>query len=219
MTRPDNQPEHAPAAATSPFEIYTPADVRALIETCPLAWVCSASGREASLLPLVGVFDEEDALVELIGHFGRANPLHAALLADRRATILFKGPDAYIDPSMAGKRDWGPTWNYAQAQIEADITIDADLTAEALDRLIAHVERARDRPWSADELGDRYDSLVRHIIGFRARVTKVRARFKLGQDEAVATLHHILDTMPDAELARWMRRFNAKRLGDGLQGD
>ncbi len=198
--------------ALSPFEKYADSDVRLLIESCPLAWVCA--GGEASLLPLVGVFDSEDRLVELIGHFSRANPLGAALTKVPQATILFTGPAGYVSPSQAGRRDWAPTWNYAQLRIEAEVDVSAEMTAQALDILIEKMEAGRPEPWRAAELGERYEKLLPKIIGFRARPTAVAAKFKLGQDERPETLRAILSNMQDDELAAWMKRFNQQRLGD-----
>ncbi len=39
------------------FERYGADDIRHLIDQYPLAWVVTPDGEEASLLPLVGVFD------------------------------------------------------------------------------------------------------------------------------------------------------------------
>lgn len=195
----------------SRFENYRPGDVRHLIEQYPLAWVIGAGGEEASLLPLVGVFDEEDRVTELIGHFALTNPLGDAFAQNPRGTILFKGADAYISPSLADRRDWGPTWNYAQVRIQAAMTVDPDLTASAVALLVEHVERHQPEPWRATELGERYDRLIRQIVGFRARVERLDATFKLGQTETPDTLQAILSNLTDPELVRWMRRFNPAR--------
>ncbi len=196
------------------FERFDGADVRKLVEDYPLAWVCGGgvADMEASLLPLIGRFDEQGALVELIGHLMRSNPLHAALAADPRATILFQGPDSYISPEHAGLRDWGPTWNYAQIKIRADVTFDDDLTEPSLDLLIAAMEKGRLQPWSKEELGERYRAMLGRIIGFRATVTDLSGKFKLGQDEGKEALAAIVGTLPDKAMVAWMRRFNGGRL-------
>lgn len=201
------------AAPVSVWERYDDADVRALVDAYPLAWVCGGSGDaiEASLLPLVGVYDDAGRLIELIGHLAKSNPLHAQLAGDPRATILFKGPDAYVSPEHAGRRDWGPTWNYAQARIGAMVQFDDALTDLSLEVLTQAVEAGRAAPWSAAELGPRYTAMTLRIIGFRARVTALSAKFKLGQDETPETLHAILGALPDAATTAWMRRFNAGR--------
>ncbi len=195
------------------FERFGDADVRALIEGYPLAWVCGggAGAVEASVLPLIGVYDGEGRLIELIGHLMRSNPLHAALTADPRATILFSGPDAYVSPEHAGRRDWAPTWNYAQVKIGAEIAFDEALTETSLKVLIDAMEAGRAKPWSVEELGPRYQGMLTRIIGFRARVTALSGKFKLGQDEDDATLHAILGALPDAQSVAWMKRFNGGR--------
>lgn len=203
-----------PGHASSPFEVYDHSDVRLLIESCPLAWVCDRGGKAASLLPLVGIFDAEHRLTGLIGHFSRANPLNSALAQSSQANILFSGPQGYVSPRHAGRRDWAPTWNYVQVRIEAEISVEPELTSDALDILIEKMEEGADDPWNSGELGARYDRLLPMIIGFRARVTALHAKFKLGQDERPETLRAILSNMKDEELARWMRRFNSRRLGD-----
>lgn len=196
----------------TPFERYSDADVQALIVEYPLAWVsAAASPVVASLLPLIGEVDGEGRLVTLIGHCGRSNPLHAALAADPRAVLLFRGPQGYVSPEHAGRRDWGPTWNYAQLMIEAEIHFDSGLTEESLDVLADAVEAGRPAPWRKEELGPRYAGMLDLIIGFRAQVTSLQGRFKLGQDERPETLRAILATHPDAELRRWIERFNPGR--------
>lgn len=196
------------------FERFDGADVQKLVEDYPLAWVCGggAADMESSLLPLIGRFDEQGALVELIGHLMRSNPLRAALSADPRATILFQGPGSYISPEHAGLRDWGPTWNYAQVRIRADVTFDDDLTEPSLDLLIEAMEKGRPRPWRKEELGERYRAMLGHIIGFRATVTNLAGKFKLAQDENIDTLKAIVGALPDPATVAWMRRFNGGRL-------
>lgn len=196
-----------------PTEAGEPPDVRQLIEQYPLAWVIGSGGDEASLLPMLGVFDPDDQLIELFGHFAISNPLTDVFKRNPLATILFKGPDGYISPSHAGRRDWGPTWNYAQVRVGANVTVEPELTAAYVDQLIEHVERAMPNPWQATELGERYDRLLPQIVGFRARVTRISARFKLGQEETPETLRSILATLPRGELVTWMSKFNAQRTG------
>lgn len=195
------------------FDTFDNADVRALVEQYPLAWVCGgpAGAVEASLLPLVGRYDADGRLVELIGHLMRSNPLAGALATDPRATILFKGPDAYVSPEHAGLRNWGPTWNYAQLKVGAEVALDGGLTDWSLELLVAAMEAGRAEPWDVGELGDRYGAMRDHIIGFRASVTSLTGKFKLGQDETPETFASIVAKLPDDATAAWMRRFDRGR--------
>lgn len=207
-----NTSEHS-KYRTGPFSKFGAADVRALIEGYPLAWVLvpGSDGMAASQLPLIGEYDDEGQLVALIGHLGRANPLAGQLAASRRATILFDGPNGYVSPEHAGRRDWAPTWNHAHVKVAAEVEIDPALTEMSLNVLTDAMERDRADPWHSGEIANRYQGMLQAIIGFRATVTAIEGRFKLGQDERPDTLHAILASQGDAELARWMRRFNDGR--------
>jgi transcriptional regulator len=186
------------------FDGYTAADVRDLIAEYPLAWV-TAPGGAASLLPLLGEYDADGTLLRLFGHMARSNPLVAALGQAPRATILFVGPHGYVSPDHAGKRDWGPTWNFVELAITADLLFQPEATGEALDTLVDAMEHGR---WTSAELGARYDGMAAAVIAFRAHVVAVKGRFKLGQDESRPVFESILRSHPDAALVRWMQRFN-----------
>ena len=195
---------------TDVFETYRDADVRDLIAEYPLAWVCAAGSgmAAASLLPLLGEYGPDGRLTHLLGHMARRNTLFAGLTSAPRSLILFQGPQAYISPEHAGRRDWAPTWNYAQLRIEAEVEFLPDETAMSVDVLSAAMERGRPDPWQVSEIGPRYDGMLRAIVAFRARVTAVHGRFKLGQDEARPTFERIAASHEDAALVRWMRRFD-----------
>jgi transcriptional regulator len=188
----------------APFENFDDRDVRDLIAQYPLAWVVAVGAADGSLLPLLGEYDAEGRLVALIGHLARRNPLHARLVAAPAATILFTGPQAYISPDHAERRDWGPTWNYAQLVVEAEVTFEPDNSVRALDKLVQAMEQDR---WTHEELGTRFDGMAAAIIAFRARVTRLSGRFKLGQDEPRSVFAAIVRNHPDAALVHWMERF------------
>lgn len=197
---------------SSPFETFTRQDVRDLIAVFPLAWVTVGAQDvdEPTLLPMVGEYDAAGELTGLIGHLGRRNPLCAAMRQAGRARFLFCGPQAYVSPSQAGRRDWAPTWNFASLRVEAEVDIADDHTRPAIDALTRVVEAGRATPWSAEELGPRYAVLAGAIVGFRARVRALRGVFKLGQDESAETFDAIAGSHPDAAMVEWMRRFDTR---------
>jgi transcriptional regulator len=201
---------------TGPFVTYDDADVRDLIHEYPLAWICApdVDPGHATMLPLLGEYNESGRLTHLLGHSPRRSPLVAALRADGRARILFQGPQGYVSPEQAGLRDWAPTWNYAQLSIEADLTFLPEETGASVAALTDAMERGRADPWQVIELGDRYAAMAAAIIAFRARVIHVAGRFKLGQDERPEVREAIIATLGDTPLARWVRRFARDAAGD-----
>lgn len=194
---------------SSLFRPAHPSQIVELIATHPLAWVTARGGERAaaSPLPLLADLDADGQVVSLLGHMARANPLMAALEADNRALILFQGPQSYISPNHVRDRAWGPTWNYAVLTIEAEITLRPDLNHHAIERLVTEMERGQNQPWSVAEMGPRYERLVDHIVAFTAKITRLDARFKLGQDERPEIFADILAGLgPEAPLTAWMRR-------------
>lgn len=200
------------SAMSDLFTRYDPGDVRDVIAEYPLAWLCAANGRAdlATQLPLLGEYDEEGALTHLLGHIPRRHPLVPAWQADARTRVLFQGPQAYISPDQAGRRDWAPTWNFAQLSIEGEVVLLPEETGAALTALVDVMERGRAEPWTISALGARYEGMAERVIGFRVRVTRVVGRFKLGQDEQPEVRAAIIAALGDSPLARWMRRFDSR---------
>lgn len=204
----------ASAARTSPFEQFAPADVTDLIAEYPLAWVCPHALRaeQPSLLPLLAETDSQGRLVALIGHMARRNPLVPILAADPRTVLLFTGPQAYISTALVSEPTWAPTWNYAQLRIAATVRFEPDKGGEALQKLLDAPGHEASTGWTTAMMGARYAAMEQAIIAFRAEIVQLEGRFKLGQDERPETLREIIAAHPQADLMRWMTRFNAARL-------
>ena len=193
---------------TTPFVPRHAADIPALIAQYPLAWVVSAGveGGAATPLPLLPETDADGKVVALFGHFALRNPQVDLLRHQPRAMVLFQGPNAYVPARLVPKADWGPTWNYAVLRFDVEIEFVAEETLASIERLAAALEHGRADPWTPDHMGARKDELVRYIVAFRAHVTALEARYKLGQDEAPEIFDAIVAGLDDRALAGWMTR-------------
>lgn len=189
-------------------------DVLRLLATQPFAWLVSAGGEDAAFtpLPLRAELDADGGLVALRGHLARRNPHVARLRRDGRAQALLIGPHAYVSPSWLDDRTQAPSWNYAAAMFELEVTVSeepADIRAE-LDALVSQMEAGRPRAWALDEMGERYARLTTGVTALRGVVREVRATFKLGQDEARHDFVQLLaglQTGGELALVEWMRDF------------
>jgi len=191
---------------SDPFDQVKPDDLARLIDGYPLAWVLPAAGPAlATPMPVLAEHAADGAPHSLLGHLPLAHPLVATLRTDPRALFLFQGPHAYVSPAWLTDKDWAPTWNFAVAKLTADVVLDEGLTDEALRRTVVHMERDKADPWTVDQMGARYESLKRRVIGFRAAITGISARFKLGQDEKPAVFGEILTGLGDHPIAAWMK--------------
>jgi transcriptional regulator len=182
------------------------ASLARLIERHPLAWILARGDPAAATpMPMVLERDGDGAPAALIGHLPRAHPLVHAFGGDPRGMFLFQGPHGYISPEPLSNKDWAPTWNFAVAVIEADVTFDAAMTTGVLLDLVALMERDRAEPWTVEAMGERFARLRDRVIGFRAAITSVRPRFKLGQDESDTVFAQIVAGLGDGELTDWMK--------------
>lgn len=197
------------------FAQYDNEDVRRLVAEYPLAWVLAPGAplAAATMLPMLGEYDADGRLVRLIGHMSRRRGLYQVLAANPAAQFLFTGPQGYVSAEHSGRRNWGPTWNYAAVRIEAEVRFDPGRTADAVARLAAAHEAGRADPWQPAELGERYEGMLAAIIGFEAQVTALDATFKLGQDEDDEILGRLAADFPDPAMREWIRALNPGRLG------
>jgi transcriptional regulator len=149
-------------------------------------------GLEATHLPLL--LDEEPApLGTLCGHVARANPQWRAMESGGPSLAMFLGPDAYITPSWyPAKRETGkvvPTWNYLAVHAYGEVrTIsDAGWLREHVGRLTATHEGGRAAPWGVGDAPPEFiDGLLRSIVGFTMRITRLEGKWKMSQNRPAA---------------------------------
>jgi transcriptional regulator len=175
-------------------------------------------------LPLIYVPDCEPHGT-LLGHFARANP-HARGAAGAESIAIFHGPHAYVSPSWyADPTTAVPTWNYVvvHAHGALDLAREASETRAILDTMIHRFEGAREVPWQLGLDRQRLDAMVGAIVGFRMKVKRIDAKFKLSQNRSAddgARVAAMLDAEGYADAAAtaaWMRAY-AKAAGDGAPG-
>jgi transcriptional regulator len=197
----------------------SPLDVRRVIEENSWALLVSqtAEGPLATNLPLL--LESQEPLV-LVGHIARANQ-HFAALQHTEAPVLaiFEGPWSYVTASWYPKRQMPSTYYYTAVHCYGGLEFQDE---EALDRslgvLVNQMESAHPKGWKTSEI-PRSEITRRFaaIIGFRMHVTRVEAKFKLGQDEPLGDALAVADILAthgahqDRQLAEMIRGQNAGR--------
>jgi transcriptional regulator len=188
--------------------------VERLIRDHPFATLVTATASEpiVSHVPLLLARDD-GSHGTLIGHFARANP-HAKLARGGATIAIFHGPHAYVSPSFyADPAGAVPTWNYAvvHAHGKLEMLDDARDTLAIVERLIERFESGRAAPWRLGLEGERLDAMLRAIVGFRLRIERVEAKFKLSQNRDRGDRLRVIAALAsegDAEAAAtsgWMR--------------
>ncbi len=189
------------------------AAIARLVDDHPFATLITPALPEPLVthLPLIHVADGEPHGA-LLGHFARANPHWQAAAVESIA--IFHGPHAYVSPSWYGEPAAAvPTWNYAVVHVHGTIELAPDPaeTREVLDLVIDRFESARPAPWRLGLDRTRLDAMLSAIVGFRFRVRRIDAKFKLSQNRSADDRKRVaagLDAEPYADAAAtaaWMR--------------
>lgn len=158
-----------------------------LIHDYPFATLITPGETEpvVSHLPLE-LMPEEGPQGTLLGHMARANP-HWRSLAERASVAVFHGPHAYVSPSWyADPAAAVPTWNYAVVHVHGTVVLvtGSGEKQALLDRLIRRYEGARAQPWSLQLQGRSLEAMLEAIVGFRLRIERIDAKFKLSQNRS-----------------------------------
>jgi transcriptional regulator len=135
-----------------------------------------------SHLPVL--LDESAGLLR--SHMARANQQWKHFKADHEVLCIFHGPHAYISPSWYVQQHEVPTWNYAAVHVYGfpQIVDEHDglkqIVLDTTNKYEALVPSSWTLPLSEDEL----NGMLRAIVGFTIRITRVEAKFKLGQNRS-----------------------------------
>jgi len=163
----------------------------------------------ASHLPVL--LDESASLLR--SHLARANQQWKHFQTDREVLCIFHGPHAYISPSWYVQQHDVPTWNYAAVHVYGTPTVIDD--HGALKQIVIDTtdkyEALMTQPWRLPLSEEEIDGMLRAIVGFVIRITRVEAKFKLGQNRSAedreGTVRGLASSghLPSIELAEFTR--------------
>ena len=153
-------------------------------------------GIEANHMPML--LDAQAGTLR--GHFARANPVWRNLTPDSEVLASFLGPHAYVRPGWyPSKAETGkavPTWNYITVHARGTITLhpDADWLRAHVSALSDAHEAVRAEPWALTDAPPAYiDTMLRAIVGFEIRITRLEGKWKLSQNRSAADIAGVRD--------------------------
>lgn len=177
-------------------QVDDPEEAWAFVKAHPFAVLCvnGPDGPVIAHVPLVVRYDEAIGSHELIGHIARANPFHAAVASEGGPCVaVFRGPDAYVSPSLyPSKQIHGkvvPTWAYLAAEARGHLVVETDPRAMRayLEPATQDMEAGAAKPWTVDDAPvDYISTLERGIVGLKIRVTTLIAKRKINQGKPQA---------------------------------
>ncbi len=137
----------------------------------------------ASHLPVL--LDERDGNHgSLRSHMASANDQWRQFHPAREVLCIFQGPHSYISPSWYQSKIAVPTWNYAAVHVYGlpqIIEEPAALRKIVIDTTAKYESKLTPAGASAPQ-NNLVDALLETIVGFSIRITRIEARFKLGQN-------------------------------------
>ena len=155
-------------------------------------------GLEASHLPLL-LETEPAPLGTVLGHVARANPQWQRVKPGIEALAIFLGPNTYITPSWyATKQQNGkvvPTWNYLAIHAYGTLSFfddPADLRAHVSKMTDTH-EAPRTARWALSDAPESFvQGMLRAIVGFRLRITRLEGKWKMSQNRPAQDVEGVI---------------------------
>ncbi len=202
-------------------------DTRKIIAENPWALLVSQGpdGPLATNLPLLmeqrenGSAEPHGNLV-LVSHLARANDHLAALQATTSPVLaIFEGPWSYVTASWYPDRQMPSTFYYTAVHCYGRLEFQDEAALDgSLEDLVQRMESPHEKGWRTGEI-PRSEITRRFagIQGFRMIVSRVEAKFKLGQDEPLRDALAVADALAtrrlpqDLALAGMIREQNAGR--------
>jgi len=170
----------------SAFGVSDPSRIREFINANGFATLVSRGkdGPWASHLPFL--LDEADGASQLRCHMARGNEQWRHFESDPEVLCIFLGPHSYISPSWYSAKVAVPTWNYGAVHVYGTARMEDDaFLRKTIEDTTSKYESKMESPWRMPIPEDYIASMMKAIVGFSIQVTRVEAKFKLGQNRSL----------------------------------
>jgi transcriptional regulator len=157
-----------------------------------------ADGIVVSHLPVL--WDENNTQWgKLRSHMARANPQWKHFESGKEILCIFHGPHAYISPSWYVMQHTVPTWNYAAVHVYGipTLTDENGLKQIVYDTTVRY-ESSMPRPWTIPLSEHELEKMLKAIVGFSIEITRVEAKFKLGQNRSTEDQESMLRRLQES---------------------
>lgn len=152
-----------------------------VMKAYPFATLVSYSDGNPFITHIPIIYNDESG--KLVAHIDKFNPQVETLVDDAEVTVIFKGPDSYISPSIYTTKQL-PTWNYIIVHVKGYITQIND-PSEAKDTMVAMTEflEGVDQKFVLDKENTSMQRFINYIQAFDITITSWEGKFKLSQDK------------------------------------
>ncbi|MCR9194484.1 MAG: FMN-binding negative transcriptional regulator [Hyphomonas sp.] len=174
---------------TSAFFAETdPTEIDALVSQHALGVLISTGemGFDATHAPLL--FEPETDRKAMIGHMARPNDHWRRLKDGDQVLAIFRGPDAYVTPTLYEAEPDVPTWNYSAVHVHGrwEAVTERAALRRILNLSVDTYERVLGTGWAMSDIPESLvTSLSRGVYAFRIHVDRLEAAQKLSQDKCL----------------------------------
>lgn len=153
----------------------------AVIEAYPLGMLVSVLDGKPLVTHIPIIYNHK--IQKLVAHIDKYNPQVKTLTNGAEVTVIFRGPDAYISPSIYTTTQL-PTWNYIFVHLTGTVTLIND-PEEAKKTMIAMTEflEGAAQKYVLEPDNNRMEGAINYIQAFEIEITHWEGKFKLSQDK------------------------------------
>ncbi|MBP1906333.1 transcriptional regulator [Paenibacillus turicensis] len=138
---------------------------------------------------------EKDASGDLylLGHMARSNPHWSKI--EGNVLVVFNGPHAYISPTWYQEEKTVPTWNYISVHTYGEFNLinSSKELLNIMNQTINKYESQMPTPWETDLLSEFNSQLMKAIVGFKIKITKIEGKWKLNQNHSTDRRRKLID--------------------------
>ncbi len=152
-----------------------------VIQHFPFGMLVSAHDGTPFVTHIPIIYDEPSG--RLVAHIDKQNPQVATLREGASVMAIFKGPDAYISPSVY-LTDQLPTWNYIIVHLTGTVRVIEE--SNRIKETLVNMTRFLEGPEQKFQLKKDHpmlEHLLPHIQVFEIEITHWEGKFKLSQDK------------------------------------
>jgi len=153
----------------------------AVIKKYPLGILVSTKDGVPFVTHIPIIYNDESG--KLVAHIDKYNPQLETLVDGAEVTVVFKGPDTYISPSVYTTKQL-PTWNYIIVHVTGTITLinDPETAKDTMIAMTEFLERPHQK-FILDKDNPRMKRSINYIRAFNITITNWEGKFKLSQDK------------------------------------
>lgn len=136
--------------------------------------------------------EEKDGVLYISGHFAKGNKQWQTIEDNNNVLIIFSGPNAYISSSWYEKEDV-PTWDYQSVHAYGiGSLLNETQLKEDLMVLLNKYESNRVNGVKWEDFSDKTKEQIKGIVGFKIKVEKLEAAYKLSQTRSQSEKENII---------------------------